>query len=120
MTASTDTRGLQVLVFSEEEDRVVFGLNMALTAALSGREVAVFFALGAARWVCAEHEGPCGPTGLVRQLVEVGAELHCCSACVHEHCHAEQGEGALLEGVRRGGLASLVKRVSETHQALTI
>lgn len=117
--ASTDR--LQVLVSSSEEERVLFGLNLALVAASSGISVTVFFALGSARWVCAEHASAGPVVDLIQQLAESEVPLHCCSTCVHEHCHDGDGlEVPLVDGVRRSGLASMLKRSVDGCETITI
>ena len=112
--------GLQVLVSSGEEERVIFGLNMALAAVASDVQVTVFFALESARWVCAQH----GVSGRVQELLtllfEYQVDVHCCSACAHAHCQSEGEESHLLDGVQRAGLASLVMRATGTCQTITI
>ena len=92
---------------------------MALAGAVSGVEVAVFFALDATQFVCAHHASPGRATELVEQLLELGVSLHCCSACIHVHCQSAEGQRQLREGVRPSGMAALVKRASENYETLS-
>lgn len=124
MTSTTRTRAreLQILLSSEAEDRVTFGLNLALAAAVSDVEVVVFFALQASHFVCARHEAPAPITELLEQLRALNTKLFCCSACAHAHCRAdgEEEHAPLVEGVRRAGLATFVQRASRTHETISL
>lgn len=103
---------LQVLILSEEKDRALFGLHLALAAIASDTNVVVFFGLRSARWVCASH----GTDGPIRealdQLTNHGAQVFCCSACSHKHCSSTEGAPDLVEGVQHGGVTSVVHRAA--------
>ncbi len=120
MTRAIEQKDLQLILTSEEPEKVRFGLNMALVAASSTVEVVVFFALKSARFVCAKHGDDRKILDLIATLRELGVELLCCSACAHEHCGVDSQSSPLVEGVRDAGLASVVQRASKDFTTITI
>ncbi len=120
MSTETIHRDLQVLLLSESEERVSFGLNLALAAAASGVRVSVFFALRSAHWVCASCTDKPSIQDLILTVAEQGVVLQCCSACIHEHCGAQVEGNLLIEGVHPAGLASMVQQATMTTQTITV
>ena len=122
----TDSVPLQVLVTHGAEDvpKVRLGLHTALIAASAGVEVTVFFTLRGTLWSCADGRGLSEAEeigGLLSSLVESGAELQCCSACLEEHCleAARDPERGLRPDIRLAGLASVARRASSGANTLT-
>ena len=116
-----DLMPIQVLITSGREDveRAVLGLNTALVAASSGVDVVVFFSLLATRWTCLGDDSPRVPA-LIELLLETGAQLECCAACLEEHCVA--GGDALPQlrhGIRPSGLAKVAQRAATGVQTLS-
>ena len=110
---------LQVVLMADDLQKVNFGLNLALTAASAEVKVCVFFALGATRCVCADHGDDPEVLARVATLCEMGVDLCACSACAHDQC-GTRSVGALVEGVRRAGLTSVVQRAANEYQTITI
>lgn len=118
---------LQILITSGPEavDRVVFALNLALTAASSNIPVVVFFTLGATLWSCVraskEVEGGEQVTELIDAVIAIGGRFESCSACMQKYCAgpAAEGPGGLREGIRPSGLATLVRRAASGVNTLT-
>ena len=117
---------MQVLVTRgrEDLDMARLGLNTALTAASSGIPVTVFFTLRGTQLACAAHDAsdPAADViGLLHSLVDLGAELECCSVCLDKYCidQAVDPTRGLHESVRLAGLASVVRRSSEGVSTIT-
>jgi len=114
------TSSLQVILLSEEEDRLRFALNIARTALAVDQEVAIFLGLKAARWACRDHGRHPELTPILEELIEGGVSVHCCSSCAQEHCDFEVDPGLVMAGVARSGLTTLVQRTTSFSATITI
>lgn len=117
---------IQVIITAGPEDpeKVVLGLQTALTAASSGLETSVFFTLRATQWTCATVRDVAGGERIAELIDAVhtcGGEIESCSACLDKYCaqSAQRGHENLRHGVRPGGLASLVRRASRGANTIT-
>lgn len=114
------TSSLQVILLSEEEDRLRFALNIARTALAVDQEVAIFLGLKAARWACRSHGNHPELTPVLQELIEGGVSVHCCSSCAREHCNFEATPELVRDGIARSGLTTLVQRTSSFSATITI
>lgn len=126
MSSSTSVSPIQVIITCGPEDpeKAVLGLQTALTAASSGVETSVFFTLRATQWTCATVRDVVGADRIAELIDAVqtcGGEIESCSACLDKYCadSAQRGHENLRQGVRPGGLASLVRRAARGANTIT-